>query len=269
MATPNAPHQPVAPLSDPLVPGDLAGWFHRIAGVTRRSWVPLLVIQLLVAAVSAPFGYAFTGLAAAGPPPRSAMTALVPLGMALVLLAGALGQAASVFVVIRDAAGEPFVAADARRFAVTRLLPLLGWGLVAGVLTVFGYLALVLPGLYLTVVFLAALVGVVCVEREGIVRAFTLVNRRLWPTTGRMALVALTGGCYVSASGWVVSVLTAEASLREMLLSYAVNIPLSMALVGVYVVSYAELRFHEQPRTLTPRLADEIRLPGPASTASA
>jgi len=42
-----------APLSDPLVPPDLRGWFERVIGVVRRSMIPLLIIQLGVAVISA------------------------------------------------------------------------------------------------------------------------------------------------------------------------------------------------------------------------
>ena len=271
---------PVAPLSDPLVPPDLRGWFDRVAAVVRRSLIPLLLVQVAVAVIDAVVGYALlpdadspavpaapigggpagigplgAGPATAGVPPFDGGSAL--LGMAILVAVGVFAQGASVFVAIRDAAGRPVTASEAARFAAARAPALLGWGLAAGLLTGLGLLAIV-PGVYLAVVFGSSLAGVVTVERRGISRCFDLVNNRLGPTAGRMLLVAAAALAYVVVAGWVVDALSQPASFHKSVLGAVIQIPMSLAAVGVAVVTYAELRFHERGDVFTSTLADEL-----------
>jgi hypothetical protein len=273
-----------------LVPPDLRGWFERVAAVVRRSLVPLLLVQVVVAVVDALVGYALlpdpsgagvlgvAGVPAVGGPagagsggvgPAGAGSAAAPgvagfdggpalLGMAILVAVGVFAQGASVFVAVLDAAGQPVTAAEAVRFATSRAPALLGWGLAAGLITGFGLLAFILPGVYLAVVFGASLAGVVTVERRGLSRCFELVNARFGPTAGRMLLVAAAGLVYVLAGDWVVGVLSHPESFHQAALRAVIQIPMSLAAVGVAVVTYAELRFHERGEVFTATLADEL-----------
>jgi hypothetical protein len=146
------------------------------------------------------------------------------------------------------------------RFAV-RLAPILiPWGIAAGAMTMVGFV-FVVPGLYLAVVFGATLIGVLTVERMPIVRCFQLVNRRLWPTVGRMGIAVAVAAIYSVASTFVVSALSSPQSIAEAALQAAMAIPLGIGAVGVTTVTYAELRFVESPQVMTPQLAREIELP--------
>lgn len=254
------------PPSDPLVPADIGGWFERIIAVVRRSFVPLLVIQAVVAALTALYGVLTAGLAPMVPVAPGAATMPDLGGLFLAIFLGALvlaavslfAQGASVYVAIRDASGEPVTAPDALRFAAGRALPLLGWSLLAGLMLAAGAILLLLPAIYLAIVFGAALLGVVLVERGGIGRCFALVHRRFWPTTGRMLLAFLITFVYVLVLGAVVGFTLGNSALAPVLQS-VLAIPLGLAWVGIAVVTYAELRFHERPDVLTPALAAELR----------
>jgi hypothetical protein len=252
-----------------------------VAEVVRRSLIPLLVVQVAAAAASAVVSYALlpadpsgagvplldsvpggpgtpVGPGAGAPAVSGFDGTLALVGMAILVAVGVFAQGASVFVAIRDAAGQPVTAAEAVRFATARAPALLGWGLAAGLLTGIGVVALIVPGVYLAIVFGAALAGVVTVERRGIGRCFELVNARFAPTAGRMLLVASAGVTYVVVADWVVRVLSRPGSFHQAVLQAVVQIPLSLAAVGVAVVTYAELRFHERGEVFTATLAAEL-----------
>lgn len=234
------PAQPqFPPANDPLVPANFGGWFERVLGVVRRSFAQLAVLQVIVAAASVVVG-AVTALMA---PDLAVLVSII--GLLVMLVVSAYVQSASVFVAIRDAAGQPTTAAEGLRLGAGRALPLLGWGLLAGILAGIGFVVFILPGVYLMIVFIV-LGGVVVVERAGIGRCFTLVNPRFLPTAGRILLAALVGVVYfaivfVVTGGFSPSVSVIGAVVRPILL-----IPVGVVGTAVVVVTYAELRFHER-----------------------
>jgi len=143
-------------------------------------------------------------------------------------------------------------------FAAGRALPLLGWGLLAALMVAAGFVLLFLPGLYLLVVFGAALAGVVVIERQGIGRTFALVNRRFWPTAGRLLLALLAAVVYDGIAGFVAGALSTPGTVVHMLLTAVLTLPVTLASVGVAVVTYAELRHHENPSVTSGTLAAEM-----------
>lgn len=245
------------PLSDPLIPPDLRGWCERVLAVMRRGLVPLLLIQSVVAAVNAVASYAVVPPVGA-PDPSELHRVLALLGMLAAAAVGVVGQGSSLYLAIQDAAGRPLSTDRMFRFAVERAPALVGWAVVACLLIVIGTIPLIVPGVYLAVVLGAALPGVIIIERRGIARCFELVNPRFWPTAARMGVVVLAGVAYLAVARFVVSALTTPGSFREALLGAAAQIPLEMAAVGVAVVTYAELRFHERGTAFTSTLADEL-----------
>ncbi|HZZ48275.1 MAG TPA: hypothetical protein VFE65_15455 [Pseudonocardia sp.] len=267
------------PGTDPLIPADLRGWYQRVVGVVRRSALPLLIIQLAAGILTALTSYTVLpdlglqpGLGASdiapvpGPPPTSD-GALSLLGVMIVLAVAVLAQGASVYVVIRDAAGRPVASEDTTRFAVERAPALLGWGMLAGLMLSVGLIGLLLPGpfavlavpgFYLLVVFGSALTGVVVVERRPLGRCFELVGRRFLPTAGRMSMALVAALAYGAAGNYVIHVLSDPGSINEALLQLAISVPLGVAAVAVSVVTYAELRFHEDASVSTTRLAGEL-----------
>jgi hypothetical protein len=254
---------PAAPLDDPLVPADLRGWAERVVGVARRSLVPLLTIQVGVGVVGVGISLAITPLLPEpGAEPGGAASLVAMLGLLAAVVIGILAQSGSTYVAIRDAAGRPTTASEGLRFAA-RLAPILiPWAIAAGALTMVGFV-LVVPGLYLAVVFGATLIGVLTVERMPILRCFELVNRRLWPTVGRMLIAIAAAGLYSVVSSYVVRALSTPQSVAEAALQAAMAIPMGIGAVGVTTVTYAELRFIESPEVMTPQLAQQIELPSP------
>jgi hypothetical protein len=248
------------PPDDPLVPNGFDGWFTRVIGVCRRSgrtlW-PLHAINAVVAAL-------YWGLIVAAIPNYVELQRAVDTGRASFAdiathLASSLGAelvslvvsafvwGGAVFVAIRDAAGTPATAAQGLRFAAQRALPLMGWWLVAGLLISVGLAMLLVPGLYLMVLFYASLLAVVVVERRGIGRSMELSSGRFWPTSGRLLIAglvcALVGLVADSIGDWPLPGF-AGVALGE-LSRAGLMVPVNVMLTGVAVVTYAELRRHD------------------------
>ncbi len=254
---------------DPLVPRSFSEWFSKIVGVVSRSWQPLVVIQLVAALPGLVLGGLAQGLMGTpgdpgglGTPEATGLTVGFSIGALLAVLISVafalFAQGASVFVAVRDAVGRPTRAGEALSFAAGRALPLFGWGLLAALMLVAGFLLLVLPGLYLTIVFGAALTGVVVIERQGIGRTFALVNRRFWPTAGRLVVVAAVALVYNVVVGLLVAAVAGTGTFVGTLLSAVLALPVSLVSVGVAVVTYAELRHHEDPAVGSPTLAAQM-----------
>jgi hypothetical protein len=246
------------PVADPLVPQSVGEWAAKVAGAVLRNWQTLLMIQLIAALPGLLLGRVLQWISAR-PVTSAGFILYVGAAGGLIALTFALfAQGTSVFVVVRNAAGRPVPAGEALLFAARRALPLLGWGVLAGIMMFAGFVALILPGLYLLVVFGASLTGVVVIERGGIMRTFMLVNRRFWPTAGRLLLAIFAGLLYSVLANLVIIALTNPDTLAAALLSGVLYIPVSLASVGVAVVTYAELRHHENQATDTLNLAAEM-----------
>jgi hypothetical protein len=254
-------------VDDPLVPHSFAEWFSKIIGVVSRSWQPLVVIQLVAALPGLLIGGIAQGLMAPdastySSPEAAGLAAGASLGVLIAVLISVVfalfAQGASVFIAVRDAVGRPAKAGEALSFAAGRALPLFGWGLLAALMLVVGFLLLVLPGLYLAIVFGAALTGVVVIERQGIGRTFALVNRRFWPTAGRLVVVGLIALVYNLVVTFVIGALAGPGTFVATLLSAVLTLPVSLVSVGVAIVTYAELRNHENPAVGSPALAAQM-----------
>jgi hypothetical protein len=242
---------------DPLVPTGFGGWCTRVIGVCSRSGNTLWRLHVITVVVSA----LYWALIAAAIPNFVELQCAVATGQARLAdvatyLASALGAelvlfvvgafvwGAAVFVAIRDAAGRPATATQGLRFAAQRALPLMGWWLLAGLLISVGTIMLVVPGLFLTVLFYASLLAVVVVERRGIGRSMELSSGRFWRTSGRLLIAglvsALVGLVADSIGDWPLPGF-AGVALGE-LSRAGLMVPVNVMLTGVAVVTYAELR---------------------------
>jgi hypothetical protein len=284
------------PVEDPLVPADLGGWFARVFGVLRRSFARVLLLQgvvLLAAGVielvtvqslinnlasSASALEAAGALGQTDDPSRlspaivgafaSLFSPVTVIAWLAFMIIAVFAQAASWYVVVGDAAGERTSVGNALRLSARRVLPLLGWGLIANLLAAVGFVLLLVPGLYLMIVFGSTLVGVVVVERRGIGRCFALLKGRFWATTGRLLLAGvIVGGYSVVVSLVVTPLVVGLASngldltsglVMAMLVNLVLSIPLGAVMVAVVVVTYAELRGHERRGVSTSTLAAEL-----------
>jgi len=237
-------------------------WWSKVIGVLSRSWQPLLIIQLatvvpgmLVAAVvTAAAGTDSTVVSVAG-------MIVGVIGSLILFVVALLAQGASVYVVGKQASGQEVGAGPALTFAAGRALPLLGWGLLAGILVTLGFLVLVLPGIYLLVVFGATLTGVIMFEREGLGRTFALVNPAFGQTLGRLLTFVLAALIYSAIAGTIITALVGPDGFVADLLRNILTLPVTFASVGVAVVTYATLRNRENPAVTTPALAAELDRP--------
>lgn len=248
------------------MPTGLGDWLTKIIGLIRRSFVRLLVIQIgftvIVAVIGALAGFSVALLvwdqgAARGTIAVSS-SLIVVATFIVILIASAWVQIASFIIAVLDAVGEPISMGSALRLASRRVLPLTGWMIISGIMTVVGFILLVIPGIYLVIVFGASLIGVVTVEKGGIGRTFKLVNRRFWPTTGRISVAFLIIIFYLAAV-FGLDYLTGPNSFVGNVLEWILSIIMGLFTVGVSVVTYTELRFHENPTVLTPTLVTELR----------
>jgi hypothetical protein len=255
---------------------DLGGWFGRIGGVIRRSWRRLAVLQAIGAVIEAALGVArnltaptMAGLGFGAGRGASLSPATVAaesgpylrislIGAVVAIVIVAFLFAAGVFVIVREAAGHPTSVADALRLGAPRALPLIGWAVLAWIITAIGLL-LILPGIYLGLVFGASLLGVVVIERSHIGRCFTLFHRGFGAALGRTALAAVIGVVYVVIVFIVASLIGGGAgSVATPIVQAVLLIPIGVAAMAFYVVNYAGLRFYEDGSTSTASLVAEM-----------
>jgi hypothetical protein len=272
------------------VPANFGGWFQRIIDVVRRSFVPLAILQVVTAVVSAVFGIVTASMtpnvgdlqglsarlqageqvspeeiAAATNGVRTAMGPFVgvsAVGGLILAVVGLFVAVASVYVAVRDASGQPTSAGQGVRFAGGRVLPLLGWGVLAGIITMIGFVLFILPGLYLMIVFGSTLLGVVVIERQGIGRCFALANARFLPTAGRVLLAGVILAVYALVVGIIaVGIGGGPGSVVTPIVRAILMIPLGIAGTAFAVVTYAELRGREGSTTGATALAAEMVRP--------
>lgn len=275
---------------DPLVPTGFGDWFDTWVRVFRRSFWRLTLIALIVGGVvvvlvGACVGvmYLLTGPHTARPsdPPVAFVVGFVTSVLLVVFAGFMVGQGASTYLAVMDAAGRPATIGDALRLGVRRAVPLSGWSLLAGVAVMVGFVLLIVPGVYLAVVFTASVACVAVIERAGIGRCFELIRDRFWATFGRLLLGWLIVEAYRFVAqlvllvpfAMVFSLLmpqgTAEPGVAATIVLSVFGIvvvaglvlPTVVANTAIIIVTYAELRGHEDRSTTTERLADELARP--------
>lgn len=264
--------------ADPLIPHDFSGWFSRAAGIVRRSLRPLLVIMSVSAVIAAICDVVLnhTLFAPTADPAPAVETDFadrvfaqpltylaITAAWAVLLLSTSFLQAMAVHLAVRDADGRPATFGEAARFAAGLAAPLLAWWLVVGLLVFVGSIFLLVPGIYLGVVLLSSVTMVVIVERRGIDRCFSLIKGRFWATFGRMLLLAL-----ISVVGYLPAGLVEYAALNNpddllfvdlaSVLTAILAIPLGVVLTAFLIVTYTELRRHENGTVTTAQLAAEM-----------
>jgi hypothetical protein len=203
--------------------------------------------------------------------------------------AGILCQACAHYLVLRRANGQPTSLVEALQLTKPRILPFLGQSILAALILVVGALTPPILGTFflpdgtkiignivaiavilcLNTIFWATFGGVVLIERAGIARCFRLVRPRFWATLGRMLLVALIYGAFawlLVMVIWVASEPTdGNLSALGAVVAFTINlvlcVPLMVLQVAISIVSYAELRFHEEPTTTTRTLLAEMTRP--------
>jgi hypothetical protein len=270
--------------TDPLVSPDYNGWWQRTIAIVKASWRQLVILQVIGAAVTLVLRgpvdilQALTSrdLTNTDTPSRNGGTIFAAFGLSIVsivaaLVVAALVTLASVHNVVTAAAGGTPAVGEALRQATRRVLPLIGWELLAALIVVGGICACVLPAIYFAAVF-TVLPAVVAFERGGVIaRCFRLFHGNLGVSVSRVATIAgLTLGATVIAAAiaaGIAAVLTSPASTGTGALA-ATNLvagALAAVIAGaigvltgpMVVTAYADMRARIEPVS-TPVLVQEL-----------
>jgi hypothetical protein len=214
---------------DPLISPDYSGWWQRGLTVAKLAWRQIVVLQAIVGvltftvqtAAASWQSFALRDIdraSAAGEDPDLgalfAGTGLVLLASVVVTLVGMVATLAAVRIVIEAATGAQPDLGAALSGAVRRLFPLLGWGILTGLLVVLGLCACIVPGLYFAAVLLV-LAPVVALERgNAIGRCFKLFHGDFGASLARTATIF---GIVVGASvvGGIVGAIASVAAPPE------------------------------------------------------
>lgn len=279
---------------DPLISPDYGGWWQRGTGIVKRGWKPLALLQGIAVAAGLAFEIPvefYSALAARDLPSGTAartgmattseLSAYYPvfgftiLGTFASALIAAIVMIAMFHVVVMMAVGARPDLGVALSAAAHRLLPLVGWQLLAGLIMLCGTCACVLPGLYFGAVFLV-LPAVVAFERGGvIVRCFRLFNAGLGPSLARVAtVIGLTVGVALVAmvpAGIIDLVATqvgsgttgvAVGSIIAAGLAALAGGALAILTAPLTLTTYADMRARVEPLS-TGVLAQELGLAAP------
>jgi hypothetical protein len=272
--------------AEPLISANYNEWWQKTIAIVRSSWRMLLTLEVIGAAVNLVLTTPTSVYqqlntrelqrAAASGDTRPDFSGLFAgLGLTLVAvfltaLVGALVTLAVVRLVLGVASGARPEVGDLLRGAARRLLPLIGWQLLAGLIILLGVCACVLPAIYFAAVF-TVLPVVVVLERGGVVsRCFRLFNSNLGVSVSRVAtILGITVGASFAA-GLVVAILNAvvrpeTASTGALVATSVIGTLISVAVAGglamltgpLTVTAYADMRARIEPLS-TPQLAQEL-----------
>ncbi len=208
---------------DPLISYTYHGWWRRSIALIKRIWPQLLILQAIGAVISLLFGLALRQIRVPFMAESDQVQVLDVVARVAGELAGALIDVvtftlvtlAVVHLVVLTAAGDPPSTGRCLLGAGRRLLPLLGWSLLSGVMVAVGLLLCLLPGLYFMLVLLV-LAPVVAIERRaGIGRCFDLFNSGSNAAWGRNGtILALMLGVTAAGSVLALPVMAAVGSVR-------------------------------------------------------
>jgi hypothetical protein len=253
-----------------LVSANFAGWWQRNMALLKAAWRPLTLLQLiswapfLIFTVGAEIILAkrLPGLfdpAAATTPDNLDLHDLTPLAIAgvpifLVLwVLVILVPLANIHVLVQIAIGRPASIGLALRAALRRLLPLIGWVILAGLIALVGFICCILPGLYVTAAMTVLPVIVMLERGNPIGRAFRLFNTSFGATVGRLAAMAAVSFGFNIAASAVTSIFRATNPANpfvvglEGLISGAFVIATSVFIAPMYLTTYADMRARHEP----------------------
>jgi hypothetical protein len=274
--------------NDPLISPDYGGWWQRAMAIVKNGLRPLILVQvvgLLVPLVLQVPAAVLLALAAndlvdttdaADTGQLFAVFGLTFLGVFVAIIVSAIVTIAAIQIATSVAVGVQPQVGTAIRVALRRAFPLLGWGILAGLLVAVGLCACVLPGLYLACVF-TVLPAVVAFERSNAIgRCFSLFHGSLGPAFGRVLTiiaVSLVAGVAGAAIGrGIESAFAAALDNNAGLIAGAVGSTLvSAVFTGAAAIlsgpltltAYADLRSRIEPLNANV-LAQEIGVGAPA-----
>lgn len=290
-AYPGYPGGPRFDPADPLVSNDYAGWWQRGTAVVKAGWRQLLLLQLIMAAplllLSLPAN-AFVTLKQRdferavqagvetpelGFPIEPAMIlAFGGVLIAVVVISAlwsAIGILATARMVVVIATGHRPTVGDALRAALRRVLPCIGWYVVAGFISLAALVACIVPIFYVSAVFVI-LPAVVLFERgNAIGRCFQLFHADFGAALGRVLTIAglsiaaavvfasigavfaaiIQGSSFLVTSPTASDAAVITGSLVETVLTSAASLLTGVVVSPLIVATYADLRARHEPFT--------------------
>jgi hypothetical protein len=129
---------------------------------------------------------------------------------------------------------------ESLRFAGSRLRPLLWLTFLAAILTGLGFVACIIPGIWLVVSWAVAVPALLTEDvrgRKALGRSFRLVKHRWWPTLGALALGFLLAGIVSGAISAAVTAL-AFTDVGESLLATLLVDAIAGTISGVLVTPF-------------------------------
>lgn len=270
--------------SDPLVPapgGGVSAWWTQSWRAFGRSWKQLLPIVLVTMTIPAlVFTAIYVAVLSGGPLYTVATrfeapdTVTVHWQRVLVLaVVGALyglitvfvtsaGWAAAMWTVTRQAAAAPAPLGAALAFGLRRCASVGGTILLVGLMVFAGFIACIVPGLYLAVAS-SLIVPFLLFERGSgaIGSSFRAVNANFGAVLGRLLIAFLvTSGASIALSAITLPVASTSVNadgtihtgslVLQSLLSSVVSIPSSMFLIITVLMTYAQMRARAVPTTV-------------------
>jgi hypothetical protein len=281
--------------TDPLISPNYNGWWSRGVSIAKRGWKPLAALQavgvVLALLVQAPVA-AYSALASEDlnqalgtsdpdtPPnlaPLFGLFGLTLLAALLAIILSTIVTIATVHVGVSVAIRAQTRIVDALRLAVRRVVPLLGWQLLAIPIYLIALCLCVLPVFYVAAVF-TVLPVVVAVERtSAISRCFSLFHRDLGSSVARIATIL---GLSIAATvvggviGAVIDTAARAASLGTVgivggsivstLLAALIGGAIAILLAPLTLTAYADMRARVE-RLDTVVIAQELGIVPPAA----
>jgi hypothetical protein len=247
-----------------------------LMGLAAVVVIPLQVLTAIVllstvpAGNDVPGGFGFTSTSTTATDSTAALGARVTLQIAQ-LLVGALVTAACVKAVSDTYLDHPATIGGSLRFALRRLHRVVGLEIVMTIGLVLGFIALIIPGIYL---YAAWSVAVPCllIERRGAFRALgrsrRLVKGRWWPTAGVILVATIMVSLIAGALAALLGAIAGVSDQSSVLLA-VVTVALAGAIGGIITepfraaavtVLYYDLRVRREGYDLHV-LADQLGLP--------
>ncbi|GAA1874100.1 hypothetical protein [Asanoa iriomotensis] len=269
---------PLHQQADPLVSPTYGGWWQRGVAIARRGWKPIALVQvvglavaLMVQAPVAVYGALISddlqrGLTTTNDVGQLDMGPLFGLfgftiaGALLSVIVTGIVTLAVVHIGASVAVGAPVRIGDSLQLAVRRLLPMIGWQLLAVPIFVVGLCLCVLPVFYVWAV-LAVLPVVVAVERTNAIgRCFTLFHKDFGASAGRLATIigltigvsilsAIVGGVFQAVASASLTGDTAiiVGSIVSTLVGAVLGGALAILVAPLTLAAYADMRARVEP----------------------
>jgi hypothetical protein len=258
------------PGEDPLVSSDVGSWFSKAFAVLGKAWKQMLVVHLVAAVptfvLTVPFATWAEDLqidVEAESVQGGDVVRLLGAGAVVsivTLVVSTWGTLCAFWIGARAANGDSFDFPSALRFGLRRLLPYLGWAVLAGLLTGVGFLLCLVPGIWLGVVFYSSLLGVVAFEQgrygSAFSRCFALNRNHWWSNFGRLLLMILLGLVWGAVVGVVGGAVGGDSLVVGQLVSSIAGAGSGVVSTALLLVLYAERRNAEQPITTRALVAE-------------